>query len=248
MNNKCVVIDYGIGGFDLFLKLKTSFPELGITYLSDTGVVPYGKMSKSELKLRIEKIAAHFKSKGYKHIIFACHSASSEAINLKYQEVENILSPTQENLNIPKGATLGIIGGGRTVRSKLYANHFKAQGVIVRQRIAQELSVLIETADWDHLKVEKALMRILKPIKNCDYLLLACTHYPIFLDYFKRILPNTVIIDPLQFLYHRVEPKLSSLLQGGKDYILTSGSLLLMGKAIEKSYGVRIKVNQFEIN
>ena len=248
MNNKCVVIDYGIGGFDLFLKLKTSFPELGITYLSDTGVIPFGKMSKSELKLRIEKLANHFKSKGYKHIIFACHSASSEAINLEYQEVENIIYPTQENLNIPKGATLGIIGGGRTVRSKLYANHFKGRGVIVKQRIAQELSVLIETADWDHLKVEKAVIRILKPIKNCDYLLLACTHYPIFLDLFKKLLPNTVMLDPLQFLYNRVEPKLSSLLQSGRDSILATGSLLLMEKAIEKSYGIRIKVNQFEIN
>jgi glutamate racemase len=39
------ILDWGIGGVSIYKLIKQRSPDLGVTYLSDTGVTPYGRMT-----------------------------------------------------------------------------------------------------------------------------------------------------------------------------------------------------------
>ena len=65
---------------------------------------------------------------------------------------------------------------------KLFAKHW----LPIRQRIAQPLSIQIEKGVLSGEKLENDLQRILKPLKNYDSILLACTHYPAIENEIKK--------------------------------------------------------------
>jgi glutamate racemase len=64
------------------------------------------------------------------------------------------------------------------------------------ERIAQPLSIQIEKGGLSREKLENDLQRILKPLKNYDSILLACTHYPAIENEIKKHLkPSSQLLD-----------------------------------------------------
>lgn len=118
MKYPVAIIDYGIGGLGLYKMIREEFPAMPILYLSDSGEVPYGKLPKDKLRKRLEKVLKYLEGRGAEHIVVACHSASSvvkatdNAIGLRSQTITAVLNR--------KPKSVGIIGGGRTIRSGYY--------------------------------------------------------------------------------------------------------------------------------
>ena len=71
-----------------------------------------------------------------------------------------------------------MIAENSTVRSGISRKLFAQHGLPIRQRIAQPLSIQIKKGFLSGEKLGNDLQRILKPLKNYDSILLACTHYP----------------------------------------------------------------------
>ena len=67
-----LVLDWGIGGLPTLTRLMELAPTLSITYLSDSGHPPYGRVSRAALGARLEQIAAHFEPSA---LIVACNAA-----------------------------------------------------------------------------------------------------------------------------------------------------------------------------
>ena len=241
MNTRLGIIDWGIGGVSIYKLIKQQIGEVPITYLSDTGVTPYGKMSRPDLVSRLNAVITFLKSRGVTHIVIGCNAAST-AISLLADHgipAAGVIEHAVELTEKLKPARLGLIGGRRTVGSGVYRRAFAARGIAVHQRIAQPLSGLIESGDVGSEKLQSEAARILAPLRNCSHILLACTHYPAIAPILQAIIsPGTEFIDPSSALVGKVARW--RLTEGGHDDFLTSGDIGQMKLAAKNAFGVKI--------
>lgn len=241
MTNNLAIIDYGIGGFDLFKMIKSNFPEFPILYFSDSGYIPYGKVRKIDLKKRIYKVFEFLKSKGITHVVVACHAASTVADSYESLHILNMIDSTLNSLKNHDCSSIGIIGGGRTINSRIYRNALKDSISDIYQRNAQPLSIIIESGAKDKSYLHYQLKKILNPIKNVDTLLLACTHYPAIKNDIAQIMKNNcLLIDPMNDVYKKLYGILNPN-QTGQDSIYTTGDPKLMRIASLNAFNVKIK-------
>lgn len=236
------IIDYGIGGLGLYKLIRGEFPHLPILYFSDSGATPYGKLSKKALHARVERVFEYLKAAGAEKIIVACHSASSVVRDTDHG-VTGLRSPTVRAVRKRNPGTVGIIGGGRTIRSGYYRRELNKAGIETRQRVAQQLSILVERGEVDSPAVDKAVSTIMRPLSSCKTILLACTHYPVLSEVILRHSPGgTRLIDPVNELFDSVHGFLrhASRSAKGSTKFLTTGDTALMKKAAWKAFGVSI--------
>lgn len=236
------IIDYGIGGLGLYRMIREEFADLPILYFSDSGETPYGKLSKDVLRVRLEKVFDYLRSRGAKRIIVACHSASS-VVRYTDLDVTGLRSQTVKAVTKRKPSSVGIIGGGRTIRSGYYRRELNKVGIRTQQRVAQQLSILVERGEVDTPAVEKAVSAIMRPLVSCKTILLACTHYPVLSEVIlKHAGDGTRLIDPANELYRSVHVFLKKAARDhkGTTEFVTTGNAALMTVAAKKAFGVRI--------
>ncbi|MEO6656472.1 MAG: aspartate/glutamate racemase family protein, partial [Pyrinomonadaceae bacterium] len=199
MGNRLGIIDWGIGGISIYASVKKQLGAIPVTYFSDTGVTPYGKMARSELISRLNAVIKYLKSGGVTHLVFGCNAASTAIHYLDSQgiKIEGVIDSAVERVVKLEPKRLGLIGGRRTVLSGVYRKAFRAHGVEVEQRIAQPLSGLIESGDTSSAVLRTAAAQIMSPLRNCSHILLACTHYPAIAPILNGVVStNTILIDP----------------------------------------------------
>lgn len=238
---KLGIIDWGIGGVSVYKLIRD---QLGVpvAYFSDTGVTPYGKMTRSELVSRLDHVVEFLRSKGVTHLVIGCNAASTAIPLLKDQGivVEGVIESAIRSTSRLKPKVLGLIGGRRTVVSGVYRRGFALNGIALKQRIAQPLSALIESGDVSSETLKNECRKILSPLKNCSHILLACTHYPAITDVMRPFVSEqTRFVDPAADLVKRVEKW--RLPTDGDDIFLTSGDADSMKKAASAAFGVEIE-------
>ncbi len=239
---RLAIIDWGIGGVSVYRLIKGQIGDVPVTYFSDTGVTPYGKMSRLELVSRLNSVIEYLKNRGVTHIVIGCNAASTATSLLADHDipVEGVIESAVEAAVKLNPKRLGLIGGRRTVVSGVYRRAFAAKHIAVRQRIAQPLSGLIEGGDVSSDNLRGEAKRILSPLKNCSHILLACTHYPAITPVLAEFVsPQTKFIDPAASLLKTI--KSWNLSEQGGDLFLTSGDPAAMKKAAKAAFGVRIE-------
>jgi len=236
------IVDWGIGGISVYKLLKEKLGPLPVIYFSDTGVTPYGRMTRPELVSRLNVVIGFLKSEGVTHLALGCNAASTVIglIEPNGLKVEGMIASGVAAAIKRKPTRLGLIGGRRTVLSGVYRSAFAAHGYKIEQRIAQPLSSVIESGDTGSQKLRTQAKHILSPIKNCSHILLACTHYPAISNVLKEsVSEKTVLIDPASELVARIG-KWTLSTAGGKDVFLTSGDPAAMRIAAKNAFGVSL--------
>lgn len=235
------IIDWGIGGVSIYKLIKQVLGDVSVTYFSDTGVTPYGKMSRAELVSRLNAAIRFLKKRGVTHLVIGCNAASTALgdIDAAGLVIEGVIEPAVAMTARLRPARLGLIGGRRTVVSGVYRRTFAKLGVPVRQRVAQPLSGLIESGDVGSDTLRYEARRILAPIRDSSHILLACTHYPAVREVLAEFVSSeTKFIDPAGELIKRIARW--RLEAGGNDEFLTSGDVRQMKAAAKKAFGVTI--------
>ena len=212
------IVDWGIGGLGFFARLRDRHPDLPVVYVSDAGETPYGRLAPAALAARVQAVAALVRRRGARHLVVACNAASTILPGLGVGGVVGPVAtpegPVEITGMIPhairmvarSGArTLGVVGGGRTIRSRVYSRALASPERRVLQRVAQPLSALIEAGELRSDALDRELRRILGPLRAVDTLLLACTHYPAIRDRFAEQLPQARILDPAAEVMRWVE-------------------------------------------
>jgi len=241
MNRQLGIVDWGIGGISIHKLIKSRLGNVPVIYLSDTGAKPYGKMSRAELVARLNAVSEFLKTQGVTHLVFGCNAASTaiDFLNHDGLKIEGVIESAVRLTARKKPAQLGLVGGGRTVRSGVYRKAFRQRGITVQQRVAQPLSGLIESGDVSSAMLRRACKAILHPIKDSSHILLACTHYPAILPILHEFVSaETVFIDPASELVDRI--KRWRLPVGGKDTFLTTGDPKKMQTAAFKAFAARL--------
>ncbi|MEQ1764083.1 MAG: aspartate/glutamate racemase family protein [Pyrinomonadaceae bacterium] len=236
------IIDWGIGGISIYKLIKERIPDTGLLYLSDTGATPYGKMGRQELASRLDSAIEFLIAKGMTRLVIGCNAASTAMSDLADHGIKigGVIEPAVVAAAKLKPKDLGVVGGRRTIVSEVYRKAFLEHGIVIKQRIAQPLSGLIESGDTSSETLRTEAKRILAPLKNCSHILLACTHYPAIESVLKDyVSPSTKFIDPAAAVVNKLGnlPKIVA----GKDVFFTTGDSRQMRRSAKLAFGVDIK-------
>ena len=238
MDHRLGIIDWGIGGISLY-KLIGDEIRVPVTYFSDTGVTPYGKMGRGELSSRLDTVIDWLNDRGATHILIGCNAASTAIPALRPCGLPllGVIEPAIKAAVRARPASLGLIGGRRTVVSGAYREPLNERGVVLKQRVAQPLSGMIESGDVSSAGLRLESERILRPLRNCSHILLACTHYPAIADTLKLyVSKDTKFIDPAASVIKELRQwKLTGL---GDDEFFTTGDPSSMVSSAKAAFGV----------
>ncbi len=218
------VLDWGIGGVDLWRRLRDARPDLAVRYRSDAGFAPWGTVPTATLRARIRAIVAAEEAAGTRVVWVACNAGSTvlphlarapsnensgdvASTRLGAVDVLGVITPGVRALVLQarggagasasrRPVSIGVVGGQRTVRSGAWARPLRAAGLRVRQRVAQPLSARIEAGDPDGPQTRALVRRLCRPLRAVDALVLACTHYPAAREAFAAALPGVALVDP----------------------------------------------------
>lgn len=238
-------VDWGIGGLSVLREVLQREPQLQITYVSDSGFTPYGKLSAVELRERLVKIFLLLKSQGCDGIVIACNAASTTVLDLAVFEstpIYNVISPTIQALTKSPFKHLGIIGGDRTIDSHIYRDQLMAQtNMSVTENSAQPLSALIEDGQIDSNEVFSLLKNVFSVFQNppIDGLVLACTHYPAVRNAITQMEPSWTLLDPAVFVAQSLAPSMGFSETPVQNY-WTTGSPLEMISSVQKAFGINL--------
>lgn len=203
------ILDWGIGGIGFFTAFKARFPDVGVVYLSDAGCAPYGRLSRSELEARLAVVAPRLARAGVTDLVVACNAMSTvlprhPAAGLGLERVCGVIDSAVEAVLDADVGLVGVVGGVRTIRSGAYRRPLRAAGLVVRQRVAQPLSALIEAGLVGSPAFAAETKRVMAPLRRVDALVLGCTHYWAGIARFAELTQATVVVDPAQETLERV--------------------------------------------
>lgn len=137
----------------------------------------------------------------------------------KFKNVLGVVRPiAEEAINVSKTKKIAVVGTRATITSNVYEKELnnlsktlmkeKNKGVKVFQKACPLLVPLIEEG-WDKKpETKKILKNYLWKIKNdnVDTLILGCTHYPILLKEFKRIMGKRVqVLDSSKIIAEKLK-------------------------------------------
>ena len=254
------ILDWGIGGLGLYQLIKRDIPRLPITYWSDAGFTPYGKVPPAALAARIQHIAQRLANDGVTHLAIACNAASTVLPLARYVRFSDDSSSPLEISGVlehgaraaaaqPSRHVIGIVGGRRTIRSLAYRRLLPRR--TIRQRVAQPISAFIEAGQLRGPSIDAALDAIMQPLATVDVLVLACTHYPAILAEWQQRAPHATIIDPAAHMWQWMQRAwpITAMAQASRhqrnqpatrDLFFTTGSAAAMKKSARQAFGVAL--------
>jgi len=239
------ILDWGIGGLGFFRLLRERRPRVPVTYLSDSGEIAYGKLSRRQLIERLQVIVPFLQRHGVTRLVVACNAMSTVLPLAENRDpgslpMIGVISPTIEFVRKTALCRIGIVGGRRTILSGSYRVPLTAAGKIVSQRIAQPLSALIEAGRAETPGFARTLHKIASPLRKADALVLGCTHYSAAAGLFQRVLPDATIIDPASLTLSWVLKHWPLPPASGPDVFMTTGSAEEMMQSARIAFGVHL--------
>lgn len=248
-NKKTLLLDWGIGGLSVYNELKKARPDAACVYFSDSGFTPYGKVPAGELGRRVAAVIRYGASRfEISHAVIACNAAST-VIEAVRDEIDlPVFGMIEAGVDLVKEfgkKKVGVVGGLRTIESRLFSRALGPRGFEVREEVAQPLSALIEAGELGGPRLEAELNRILKPLAQVDALLLACTHYPAISGPIGKILPSARLLDPAAAVAGRLAKEIPA--QDGNDQFFTTGSAAGSDESGRLAFGFQGKFSEVKI-
>ena len=178
------VFDSGLGGISVVRQIVQDMPHERVLYFGDSANAPYGTKTPQEVRRLSFDIMERFMSQGVKAVVIACNTATSAAVNA-----------LRDHYDIP------IIGmePALKVREHKFAalmDRFKANNMISPQPCPDLVEIVESGRLCDHDLVMRTLHRYFDgyDLPSIDSVVLGCTHFVFYRDYFRELLPSTTAI------------------------------------------------------
>lgn len=203
-NNPIGIFDSGIGGLTVVKEIRRISPNENIVYLGDTARLPYGTKSVDAIIQFSLENAEFLISRGAKLIVIACYSSTSVALEIVQKSlavpVIGVIQPGVEKaVELTKNRKIGVIGTSLTIYSGAYEKAFRKIGerCEVLGKACPLFVSLVEEGWLDHPATELIAQTYLGPFKedNIDTILLGCTHFPLLMQVFQKIMGKINYVD-----------------------------------------------------
>lgn len=247
------ILDWGIGGLDLYRRLRATGSRRDVLYWSDAGAPPYGTLPGPVLAERVAAVIERLADEGCTQVVVACNAASTVLPDPALQrrvaargcEVLGVIAPAIAAVRRQRLPAVAVIGGRRTIESRAYAEPLEAAGVRVTQAVAQPLSALIERGLTEGPELQACLREILEPLRATEHLVLACTHYVAALPAIRGWLPQLrTVIDPAAEAMAWIETQWGLHGGEGSERFVTTGSAEATHEAARLAFGLTLPAVQ----
>lgn len=198
------LLDSGFGGITVLSEALRQLPNENYIYYADIEHVPYGTKTKEEVRSYIFEAVDFLVKQGIKALVVACNTATSIAVrdlremySFPIVGMEPAVKPAVQNGN---GKRVLVLATPLTLCEEKF--HNLVQRVdhehIVDYLAFPELVELAENMVFDYNKVIPVIKTKLASydMENYKTFVLGCTHFPIYRNVFKELLPAHIdIID-----------------------------------------------------
>lgn len=201
------IFDSGFGWLQTLKYFHKLYPEYDYVFLADNKNCPFGIKSAEEIQQITFDALAWFFDHGADIVIIACNTAAAYSIRKRQmlypdKKVLSITVPGVEEI-ISKGVVNGhvwVLATQATIISDIYTDLFGRFGWIGNPDfhfvVASELVNMIEQWVSDISLIEVTIQNYLDKFSDTiEYLILWCTHFPIYMSYFEKLF-QWKIIDP----------------------------------------------------
>lgn len=184
------IFDSGLGGINVLSCLRRKYPNNDYIYFGDTKNLPYGDKSKEELYNLAREAINFLLTKNVDIIIIACGTISSNCYKTLKDEynipIYDIISPTIDYIKECSYQKIGVIGTKRTIES----NIFSIPNKNIKMLATPSFVPIIENSLIEEKKED--IVRELSCFRDCDILVLGCTHYPLLNGVISKMNINTL--------------------------------------------------------
>ncbi len=203
------VFDSGFGGLDILRGIVKRLPDYNYIYLGDTARAPYGTRSQETI-YEFAKQAVDFLFKNNcELIIFACNTASSDALRKIQQEYLPKYYPNKKVLGVlipaaeaaaqkTRNKRVGVIATESAVQSGAFIREIMKIDSKIRvfQKACPLLVPLVEAGEQNSKAAELIIYDYLRSLinKKIDTLILGCTHYGILENKIRKIIGSNIHI------------------------------------------------------
>jgi glutamate racemase len=238
---KILVFDSGVGGLTVFREIANARPDAQFVYAADDAMFPYGKIPEAALIERVVGlmegfIAAHRPDL----VVIACNTASvqvlpslRERFTLPFVGTVPAIKPACAASQSKRVSVLGTEATVSREYTHALIRHY-GEGCDLTLVGSARLATLAEAAlggqavDDAAIRGEIAPCFVTDGAERTDTVVLACTHFPLLLDWYERLAPWPVRwIDPAPAIARRVVelvgPAVGRKAEGGGQAIFTSG-------------------------
>lgn len=196
------IFDSGLGGLTVARAIREQLPQADLFYFGDTARVPYGIKSAESVNRYALEIAKYLRfTRNIDILVAACNTVSATAIpsikeSLKDVQLFDVISAAIELIctTAPKDARIGVLGTLATIRSEAYETrlNLKRPDLQITSQACPLLVPLAEEGWINHPVALESLRIYLAPFidKVPDYLILGCTHYPLFKEAILSLFPD----------------------------------------------------------
>jgi glutamate racemase len=269
-NKSIGIFDSGFGGLSVMRGIVKELPEYDFVYLGDTARVPYGTRSK-DIVYEFAKQAVDFLfGKNCELIIFACNTASSDALRRIQQvyilkchpdkKVLGVLIPAAEIAAEKTGnKKVGVMATEGTVKSGAFVRELKKidKSIKIFQASCPLLVPIVEAGEQNSEITDIILKKYLCPLmgKKIDTLILGCTHYGILEKKISKITgKNIKIISESKIIgkklgnYLKKHPEIEKKLAKNKKTVFYSTDLTNNFEVLgSKFFGQKIKPQKADL-
>lgn len=195
MSQSIGVFDSGVGGFTVYQACVKRYPQHSFVLLADQMHLPYGDKSKEELHAILDAMMDIFRSLSITTILIACNTLSSllDAPTRQRHHDLTLISIIEPTLTrIPKQGSLMLLATQATLQAGKYQAALLAQDAsrVIIPVNGRQLAKHIEDGDEEH--IQAFLTTYVFP-HQVDFIVLACTHYPLIGHKITNVMDVTLI-------------------------------------------------------
>ena len=210
------VFDSGLGGISVVRQIVQDMPHERVLYFGDSANAPYGTKTPQEVSRLSFDIMERFMSQGVKAVVIACNTATSAAVNALRDHYDIPIIGMEPALKVAcdRGDTAAgdgpaparhmpqhviVAATPLTLREHKFAalmDRFKANNMISPQPCPDLVEIVESGRLCDHDLVMRTLHRYFDgyDLPSIDSVVLGCTHFVFYRDYFRELLPSTTAI------------------------------------------------------
>lgn len=222
---KILIFDSGLGGLTVFSEIIKLRPHAEFIYCADDAGFPYGLLSEADLVRRVMQVMEELIARHAPDIIvIACNTASTLVLphlrarwpNIPFVGTVPAIKPAAQ---LSRSQMISVLATPGTVArdyTQELISHF-AKGCEVMLVGSKSLARLAESFMHGGVIADEEIAREIAPCfkenesrARTDVVVLACTHYPLLLEAFRRVAPWPVEwIDPAPAIARRADHLLS---------------------------------------
>ncbi|NMN00144.1 glutamate racemase [Bifidobacterium sp. DSM 109958] len=199
------VFDSGLGGISVVRQIVRDMPHEHVLYFGDSANAPYGIKTPEQVRELSLAIAERFVRQGVKAIVVACNTATSAAVNDLRERYDIPIIGMEPALKVACDAGHGtrqrviVAATPLTLRERKFAalmDRFKEQHTIYREPCPDLVEIVESGRLGDHDLVMRTLHGYFDryDLDAIDSVVLGCTHFVFYRDYFRELLPPTAAI------------------------------------------------------